>query len=210
MKKSTTKWLLVLCTAITLFSCKEAVKDDEVVVEEETKTAYTPITNEDLENAVIYEANIRQYSEAGTFNEFTKDIPQLKELGVKVIWLMPVFPISEKNRKAKGDLLVEDIKNPKEREKYLGSYYAVADYEKSHDRTVICDFVCPTHKTRNFFEPDITIWVDTISQGRFEDTNKIFETPSNVDIHITRHLSDEEIEQLGEKLNHGFKEKIII
>ncbi|WP_438961567.1 alpha-amylase family glycosyl hydrolase [Nonlabens sp.] len=130
MKKSTTKWLLVLCTAITLFSCKEAVKDDEVVVEEETKTAYTPITNEDLENAVIYEANIRQYSEAGTFNEFTKDIPELKKLGVKVIWLMPVFPISEVNRKAKGDLMVHDIKDPEERAKYLGSYYAVADYEK--------------------------------------------------------------------------------
>lgn len=43
---------------------------------------------------------------------------------------MPIFPISEKNRKAKGDLLVEDLKDPKEREKYLGSYYAVADYEK--------------------------------------------------------------------------------
>lgn len=65
---------------------------------------------------------------AGTFNEFTKDIPQLKELGVKVIWLMPIFPISEKNRKAKGDLMVEDIEDENERKKYLGSYYAVADY----------------------------------------------------------------------------------
>ena len=35
------------------------------------------------ENAVIYEVNIRQYSEEGTFNAFTKDIPQLKELGIK-------------------------------------------------------------------------------------------------------------------------------
>ena len=87
---------------------------------------------------------------------------------------------------------------------------AVADYEKSHDRTVICDFVCPTHETRKFFEPDITIWVDTIIQSRFENTNKVFQAPKSVDIHITRHLSDEEIEKLGEKLNHGLKEKIII
>ena len=43
----------------------------------------------DLEHAIIYEANIRQYSAEGTFEAFTKDIPQLKELGVKVIWLMP-------------------------------------------------------------------------------------------------------------------------
>jgi adenylylsulfate kinase len=87
---------------------------------------------------------------------------------------------------------------------------AVADYEKSHNRIVICDFVCPTHETQKLFEPDITIWVDTITQGRFEDTNKLFQAPKNVDIHITRYLSDEEIEQLGEKLNHGLKEKIII
>jgi alpha-amylase len=41
---------------------------------------------------VIYEVNIRQYSPEGTFNAFTKDIPQLKELGVKIIWVMPIFP----------------------------------------------------------------------------------------------------------------------
>lgn len=130
MKKSTSQWLVLLFAAMTLFSCKEALKDHDEEVKDDTSSAYSPITNEDLENAVIYEANIRQYSEKGTFNEFTKDIPELKKLGVKVIWLMPVFPISEKNRKAKGDLMVEDIKDPVERAKYLGSYYAVADYEK--------------------------------------------------------------------------------
>ncbi|WP_194850002.1 alpha-amylase family glycosyl hydrolase [Nonlabens antarcticus] len=109
-----------------LWACKEETKIAENSSQEITE--YKPITDENLENAVIYEANIRQYSEAGTFNEFTKDIPQLKELGVKVIWLMPIFPISEKNRKAKGDLMVHDIKDENERTKYLGSYYAVADY----------------------------------------------------------------------------------
>lgn len=123
------KYILGLLTLTLIFACKED-KKETVEVEETTEVAYTPIQDEDLENAIIYEANIRQYSPEGTFNEFTKDIPQLKELGVKVIWLMPVFPISEKNRKAKGDLMVEDIKDPKEREKYLGSYYAVANYEK--------------------------------------------------------------------------------
>lgn len=130
MKKSNSQWLIVLFAAMTLFSCKENTTDNTEVSLKETTTVYAPITDEDLENAVIYEANIRQYSEAGTFNEFTKDIPELKKLGVKVIWLMPIFPISEKNRKAKGDLMVHDIKDPVEREKYLGSYYAVADYEK--------------------------------------------------------------------------------
>ncbi|WP_010181587.1 alpha-amylase family glycosyl hydrolase [Aquimarina agarilytica] len=72
-----------------------------------------PITNSDIASAVIYEANIRQYSPEGTFEAFTKDIPQLKQLGVKIIWLMPVFPIS--TTKSKGS---------------LGSYYAVSDYTK--------------------------------------------------------------------------------
>lgn len=81
-----------------------------------------------LEQAIIYEANIRQYSAEGTFEAFTKDIPQLKDLGVKVIWLMPVYPISEKNRKATGDKMAHEIEDPAEREKYLGSYYAIANY----------------------------------------------------------------------------------
>jgi len=59
-----------------------------------------------------------------------------------------------------------------------------ADFEKSHGRFVVCDFVCPTKETRENFDPDILIWMDTIDEGRFEDTNKIFESPSKVDFHI--------------------------
>jgi adenylylsulfate kinase len=73
----------------------------------------------------------------------------------------------------------------------------IADYEVSHNRIVMCDFVCPTAEARAQFAPDKIIWVDTIQEGRFEDTNKIFEKPSSVDIHITKHLSDKEIEQLS-------------
>ena len=131
MKKSIPQWLIVFFTAMTIFSCKETVQETiEEVKTADTKIVYTPITNEGIENAVIYEANIRQYSKAGTFNEFTKDIPELKKLGVKVIWLMPIFPISEKGRKAEKDLLVVDVKDPIKRSKSLGNYYAVADYEK--------------------------------------------------------------------------------
>ena len=59
-----------------------------------------------------------------------------------------------------------------------------ADFEKSHGRFVVCDFVCPTIETREKFEPDIVIWMDTIDEGRFEDTNKLFEAPSKIDFHI--------------------------
>ena len=59
-----------------------------------------------------------------------------------------------------------------------------ADFEKNHGRFVICDFVCPTKSTRANFSADITIWMDTIKEGRFEDTNKLFQEPENVDFHI--------------------------
>lgn len=59
-----------------------------------------------------------------------------------------------------------------------------ADFEKSHSRFVICDFICPTKETRDLFQPDIVIFMDTIKEGRFEDTNKIFEDPDSVDFHI--------------------------
>ena len=61
---------------------------------------------------------------------------------------------------------------------------SIADFESSHNRIVICDFVCPTKETRKIFEADITIWLDTIDEGRFEDTNALFEPPSKVDFLI--------------------------
>ena len=60
-----------------------------------------------------------------------------------------------------------------------------ADFEKANGRFVICDFVCPTKETRANFNADITIWMDTIKESRFEDTNKLFQKPDNVTFHIT-------------------------
>lgn len=89
-----------------------------------------PMSSETLETAIIYEANIRQYSEEGTFKAFTRDIPELKKLGVKIIWLMPIFPISKTRRKATGGEFVDEINEPEIRERMLGSYYAVSDFTK--------------------------------------------------------------------------------
>lgn len=63
-------------------------------------------------NAVIYEVNLRQYTPEGTLKAFDAELPRLKELGVDILWFMPIHPISEKNRKGT-----------------LGSYYAVRDYK---------------------------------------------------------------------------------
>lgn len=64
-----------------------------------------------IQQSNIYEVNVRQYTPEGTFNAFASALPRLKEMGVDILWFMPITPISKVDRK--GD---------------LGSYYAVADY----------------------------------------------------------------------------------
>ncbi len=65
-----------------------------------------------LNNANIYEINVRQYTKEGTFAAFQKHIPRLKNMGIKVLWFMPIQPIGVLNRK-----------------ETLGSYYSIKDYK---------------------------------------------------------------------------------
>ena len=62
-------------------------------------------------NTNIYEVNVRQYTNEGTFNAFARELPRLKDMGIQTIWFMPITPISMQNRKGS-----------------LGSYYACSDY----------------------------------------------------------------------------------
>ena len=50
---------------------------------------------------------------------------------------------------------------------------------------VVADFICPTPEARSLFPADYTIWVDTIKEGRFDDTNKMFINPAKYDFHVT-------------------------
>lgn len=100
----TIKNIIFILMLLPFFSCQEAEKE---------KLDQLEYSNEKIKEGVIYEVNVRQYSESGTFNDFTKDIPKLKDLGVKILWLMPIHPISEKNRKGT-----------------LGSYYSITDYKE--------------------------------------------------------------------------------
>lgn len=62
-------------------------------------------------NSVVYEMNVRQYTPEGTFEAAAEQLPRLKELGIDILWLMPIHPIGTKERKGT-----------------LGSYYAISDY----------------------------------------------------------------------------------
>ena len=63
-------------------------------------------------SANIYEVNVRQYTPEGTLNAFAAHLPRLQQMGVDILWLMPIHPIGKLKRKGK-----------------LGSYYAVSDYK---------------------------------------------------------------------------------
>ena len=56
---------------------------------------------------------------------------------------------------------------------------------KNEGNYVIADFICPTPEARNLFPADYIIWVDTIKEGRFEDTNQMFVKPEKYDFHVT-------------------------
>ena len=56
---------------------------------------------------------------------------------------------------------------------------------KSEGNNVIADFICPTPEARKLFPADYIIWVDTIKEGRFDDTNKMFIKPDKYDYHVT-------------------------
>ena len=56
---------------------------------------------------------------------------------------------------------------------------------KDVGNNVIADFICPTPKARSLFPADYVVWVDTIKEGRFDDTNKMFVKPEKYDFHVT-------------------------
>ena len=60
----------------------------------------------------------------------------------------------------------------------------LADGIELAGKIAVADFICPTEELRNLFNADYTIWMDTIKESRFADTNSIFETPTQVDYHV--------------------------
>jgi len=94
-------------------------------------------------NATIYEVNIRQFTPEGTFNAFAAHLPRLKEMGIDIIWLMPINPIGIKNRKG-----------------HLGSEYSVRDYyDVNPEFGTMEDFKTLVHRIHRMGMHVIVDWV---------------------------------------------------
>jgi len=103
--------ILIGMLSLLIVSCNNSAPEEKVEqVEQESTGRALPV--EWTKNANIYEVNLRQYSKEGTFNEFARELPRLKEMGVDILWFMPIHPIGIENKKGS-----------------LGSYYAVRDYK---------------------------------------------------------------------------------
>jgi cyclomaltodextrinase / maltogenic alpha-amylase / neopullulanase len=98
--------LMITLSILTWISCAPAT-------DRETETLRSHVINPEWSyNANIYEVNTRQFTSEGTFNAFREHMPRLKNMGVDILWFMPITPIGEVNRKGS-----------------LGSYYSVKDYK---------------------------------------------------------------------------------
>lgn len=123
-------------------------------------------------NATIYEVNIRQFTPEGTFKAFESHLPRLKEMGIDIIWLMPIHPIGVEKRKGT-----------------LGSYYSVKDYygvnpefgtkadfkalvDKIHamGMHVIIDWVANHSSWDNPLVKDHPEWYTKTAEGNFQPT----------------------------------------
>lgn len=99
--------LLFLFTA-----CKLMPKEQEQQAEKAKQDTSVMAGPDWIKQSNVYEVNLRQYTPEGTFKAFVAHLPRLKQMGVEILWFMPVTPISKTDRKGT-----------------LGSYYAVADYK---------------------------------------------------------------------------------
>lgn len=105
--------LIVIVVAFVVACQNNAEKPaDTAITEPEKPTFEKPRVPDWHKNATIYEVNTRHFTPEGTFNAFEAHLPRLKEMGIDILWFMPIHPISVKNRKGE-----------------MGSPYAVADYK---------------------------------------------------------------------------------
>lgn len=113
--KSTKKRLFALGIAISvlasLTSCGKSTADKNEAFTEDEVVEGSRVQADWFDTAIIYEVNVRQFTEEGTFASFSEHLERLKELGVNTLWFMPIYPISELNKKGT-----------------LGSYYSIRDY----------------------------------------------------------------------------------
>lgn len=177
MKRNLIPTGIILIMAL-FTNCNSGVKKQNMDNSTANDSVYAPKKYVELKhpewskNATIYEVNLRQYTTEGTFKAFEAHLPRLKEMGVDIIWLMPINPIGIKNRKGT-----------------LGSEYSVKDYyavnpefgtmvdlkdlvKKIHGMGmhVIIDWVANHSAWDNKLAKEHPDWYSKTAEGNFQPT----------------------------------------
>ena len=79
---------------------------------------------------------------------------------------------------------------PEGRSRQALRMWTYAEESIEQNRNVVADFVCPTEETRKKFKADYTVWMDTTKESEYDDTNKMFEIPTNYDFKVTHKEAD--------------------
>lgn len=139
---------------------------------------YTPKPYVQLEHAdwardaVIYQINTRQFTPEGTFAAAQEQLPRLKDLGVDILWLMPIHPIGEVNRKGSlgSPYSVKDYREVNPEFGTLEEFRAFVDAAHAQDMKVIIDWVANHSAWDNWLVEAHPDWYDTDWKGDFKPT----------------------------------------
>ncbi len=130
----------LLFISIFLTACEVNNDKQEIDSHVDSEETYIP---EWAKDASIYEVNMRQFTEEGTFEAFSNHLQRIKDMGIEIIWLMPIHPISKEKRKGT-----------------LGSPYAVADYKAVNpEYGTLEDFDAMVNKIHDLGMKVIIDWV---------------------------------------------------
>lgn len=128
--------IIALATISILSSCEKE--------RQAQKPVFPPVEPISSGNRVIYEVNVHAYSETHNFKGLENDLERLKDIGVDIVWLMPIHPIGEVNRQGE-----------------LGSPYAVVDYKAVNpEYGTIADFKSLVSKAHSL---GMEIWLDWVA-----------------------------------------------
>ena len=149
--------LCVIMTCLLIFQCacgasetdqqrsstQQTEETEKIEVSENVQEETSRAMPEWAGNAIIYEVNIRQYTEEGTFEAFSEHLERLKDMGINTLWFMPIHPISEEKRLGS-----------------LGSYYSIADYKAVNPEFgTMEDFVALVEKAHSMGFKVMMDWV---------------------------------------------------
>jgi len=170
---------LFLWTVLLLISCNSPENsNDQSKQASNMDERYQPKPYVELQhpewskNATIYEVNIRQYTPEGTFSAFSSHLPRLKEMGTDIIWLMPINPIGEKNRKGTlgSNYSVKDYYGINPEFGTMAEFKALVDKIHSMGMYVIIDWVANHSAWDNPLVKEHPEWYTKSEEGNFQPT----------------------------------------